>query len=915
MKAVPADRAKPSTAPPVALYCRPMSLAAGTSLGPYEILAPLGAGGMGEVYRARDTRLGRDVAVKVIPSHLIGNPEILARFEREARLISSLNHPHICTLHDVGHQGGIDFLVMELVDGESLAERIARGPLPADQVLRIGGEIADALDKAHKQGLVHRDLKPGNVMLTKSGSKLLDFGLARATGLGPVSDLSQSPTATRPLTATGSIVGTFQYMAPEQLDGGDTDARTDLWALGVLLYEMATGHKAFTGKSQASLIGSIMKDEPRPISEVQPLAPPGLDRLVKACLAKDPDERIQTAHDVKLQLRWIVEGGSQAGVPAPVAAHRRGRERLAWILAASFAALAFVLAAVVAMQRGGRPPRVATRFEIATPATLRGMSWPRISPDGRTLAFLGTDSTGRQSIWMRPLGSLVANPLAGTEDAVRPFWSPDSRYLAYFAGDQLKKIAIAGGPPQLVCEAKSGFDGSWGTRGIIVFDGSTGDSIRQVPASGGVPSAATKFDRGRGDISQGWPWFMPDGRHFVYNATRNTETSGGQGSRLMLGKLGSLEAVEIGSINGLLSRVEYCAGHLLFATEGVLMARPFDERRLRFTGEPFPIAERVAVTGGSRANFSVSRNGVLALMTGLGNNDGQFVWVDRAGRELEKVGPAGPYRDFALSGDGGRLAYSFIDMSSRNGRDIWVRDLRRDVTSRLTFDARDEEWPVWSPDGRHIAYQVRDPSSASLLLVKAADGSADADTLGRFAGDAGPEDWSADGRWVLIMRTSDGPPDVWAIAADGSREAKPLITEATSQREARLSPDGRWLAYSSNESGRPEIYVRPFGGGGGKWLISSRGGLNPQWRADGRELFYRDEEDWFWSVSIDPAAGFSAGTLQRMFQRPTLRSSYARNRFAVSRDGQRFLINASTTAATRPSFQVTLDWLAELRKP
>jgi Tol biopolymer transport system component len=887
-----------------------MALAPGTSLGPYQIVAALGAGGMGEVYRARDTRLGRDVAIKVLSSHLTEHPEVRARFEREAKAISSLNHPNICTLHDVGHQDGVDFLVMELVEGEALDARIAQGPLPPDQVLRVGMEIADALDRAHRQGLVHRDLKPSNVMLTRSGAKLLDFGLARTTGLGQPTDLSRSPTMTRPLTTEGTIVGTFQYMAPEQLEGGEADARSDLWALGVVLYEMATGRKAFQGKSQASLISSIMKDEPRPIAELQPLSPPGLDRLVRACLAKDPDERLQTAHDLKLQLRWVAEGGSQAGVPAPVAARRRDRERLAWLFAVAFGVALVAVTALSFFRRGHPEARQAIRFEVPVPPATRSMQWPRISPDGRTLAFLASDSTGKTSIWVKPMNSLAANPLPGTENAGRPFWSPDSRYLAYFSGDQLKKIAVAGGPPQLICEARAGFDGTWGSRDVILFDGSSGDSIRQVSSAGGPPTAATSFGRSRGEIEHSWPCFLPDGRHFLYNATARS-SGGPAGDALMVGTLGSKQTIEVGHVS---SRVDYApSGHVLYVSEGTLMARPFDPHRLRFTGEPFPVAERVTVMGAGRANFSVSSTGELVMMTGTGSASGRLVWVDRSGRELGQEGDPGEYRDLALAPDGTRLAYGLFD-SRANNRDLWVRDLRRGVASRLTFDPGDENWPTWSPDGKRIAYGLSTTiGGRSTILAKPADGSGAADTLCRFEGAAGPEDWSRDGKTILLTDFEHGP-DVWMLSA-GEREARPLIAEPSAQRDARLSPDGRWLAYGSGESGRTEVFVRPFPGPGGKWQISTRGGFQPCWRGDGRELFYRDEDDAVWAVGIDPGPPFSAGAPTRLFQRAMTGGGFSRNRMVVTADGQRFLINAANETRQRQGFTVVLDWTAELLKP
>src|SRR6266571_2250103 len=648
-----------------------MPLAANTRLGPYEILTPLGAGGMGEVYRARDTRLGRDVAIKVLPQHLTSSPEVRARFEREARTVSSLNHPHICTLHDIGREGDTDYLVMELVEGETLADRLAAGPLPALEALRIGIEIADALDKAHRAGIVHRDLKPGNIMLAKSGAKLMDFGLARAAGLAAAAGpLTQSPTMTRPLTAEGSIVGTFQYMAPEQLDAGEADARADLWALGAVLYEMATGQKAFTGHSQASLIASILKEEPRPLSQLQPLAPPALDRLIRACLAKDPDQRIQTAHDLKLQLQWILEGGSQAGIPAPVAARRRQRESLAWAIAA-VAGLVVLGPGAWRVAHRPAPPRV-LRFEVGSPAHVEALGWPRLSPDGQMLAFLGTDSSGTQQIWVRPLDALEAHPLPGTEGAGRPFWSPDSRFLGYITEGKLRKVPVAGGPPVTLADTPGGYDGTWGSGNIILFDGAGTDSIRGVPASGGTMRGFTRIDHAGGEAFHAWPYFLPDGRHFLYVSYRGASPDQGT---ITVGTVGSNQTRKLGDTDG---RVEWSPpGYLVFTREGTLMAQPFDARALKTTGDPVPVGENITM-GNASGFFSVSAAGLLAYRSERGREQSQLVWFDRSGKSLGEAGPPAEYRDIALSPDGTRIAASIVD-PQKGREDLWVRQLARGV--------------------------------------------------------------------------------------------------------------------------------------------------------------------------------------------------------------------------------------------
>ena len=884
-----------------------MALAAGTRLGPYEIISMLGAGGMGEVYRAKDTRLGRDVAVKVLPEHLADTEDARARLEREAKAISGLNHPHICTLFDIGHDGGHDYLVMELIEGETLTARLAKGPLPAEELLRLSIQVAEALDVAHRRGIIHRDLKPGNIMLTRGGAKLMDFGLARATVPGAAAgDMTSAVTMSRSLTAQGVLVGTFLYMSPEQLEGKEADARSDLWALGCVMYEMATGKRAFDGQSQAGLIGAIMHAEPVSVASTAPLTPPGLDRVVKSCLAKDPEERIQTAHDVKLQLRWVAEGGSQAGVPAPVTVRRRHRERLSWILVAVFA-LAAVGGVTMGLTRRGPAPEV-TRFTLDPPAGARTMNWPRISPDGRQLAYLAADTLGRVMIWLRPLGALQANPLPGTEDAGRPFWSPDSRHLAYFDGNQLKKVAVAGGPPQLICETKSAADGAWSTGDIIIFDGAAGDSLRQVSANGGVASPSTVLDRKAGESQHAWPWFLPDGKHYLYLAFGSAADGNWT---LKAGEIGSTEAVTLGTVD---SRVEFAPPDLvLYAIEGTLMARRLDTGSWKWKSDPFPVAERVLVRNNSQANFSVSDNGVLVTMRGGSTERSELVWMDRTGKRLGREGAAGAYRDLDLSPDGTRLAYGLVD-GKAGTQDLWVRDLKRGVSSRLTFGDGNEIWPTWSPDGRFIAFGS-DAAGAYSVRRQPADGTGlDSPVYGTNQ-NTGPSDWSGDARTLVLTAYPQGNADIWTCNADGGGDAREVLGTPFNESQGQLSPDGRWLAYTSMESGIPEVYVRAFPGPGGKWQISNGGGGGPQWRGDGRELFFRaNRGTTLMAVTIDAGAAFQAGTPVRLFEVSMTGGDPVRNRYVADAAGQRFLVNVPQDAAGLDVFNVVLNWTAEVAK-
>ena len=884
-----------------------MTLSAASRLGPYEIIAPIGAGGMGEVYRAKDTRLGRDVAVKVLPAHLSESAELRQRLEREAKTISQLSHPHICTLHDVGHQDGTDYLVMEFLEGETLADRLAKGALPMEQALRIGIETAGALDAAHKSGIIHRDLKPGNIMLTKSGVKLLDFGLAKlaAPDKTPVSQATSMPTAlqqSQPLTTRGTILGTFQYMAPEQLEGGEADARSDIFAFGCVLYEMLTGQKAFTGKSQASLISSIMGSDPPPISSIQPMIPASLDRIVKGCIAKEPDQRWSTAHDVMLQLQWIAEGGSMAGVPAPVVARRKNREKLAWAVAAA----ALLAAAGLAYGYVRRAPKPAPlmRFDIAPPMNVTAIDVPRLSPDGKFLAFDAIDLEGKVRIWVRPLSALEAQPLAGTEGGVRPFWSPDSRFIGFMADGVLKKIEVSGGPPTKICDAVGGSDGSWSPEGVILFDGTGNDPIHRVSASGGTKAVAVALDPAKKETSVGWPEFLSDGKHYLYLV-------GGEKPEDSAYWIGSIDSDKRTKLMQAQTLVTFSPGYLLFARDRTLVAQPFDAKAMKTTGDPIPLAEKVGTDNVGLALFSVSRNGVLAYRTGEAG--GRLLWRDRSGRDLETVGDPANYGNPTLSPSGDRVAFNRTDERSARS-DVWTRDLGRGVTSRFSLGPGNNIRPLWSPDGGTIVFSS-DRDGVPNLYSKSTQGQSEEKLLLKTDVPAFAGSWSPDGRYVAYATLDPKTNwDLWALPTFGDRKPIPILVAPFEELNPVFTPDGRFIVYSSTESGRPEIYVQTFPVGSGRWQISNTGGVDPSWRGDGKELFYRTPDQKLMAVEIKVAGNDVQVGVPRVLFPISLRGGNARNKYAASADGQRFLIDAPLGRESLSPTTVVLNWQEGLGK-
>jgi len=898
-----------------------MQLSPGTRLGPYEITAPLGAGGMGEVYRARDTRLGRDVAVKVLPQHLSEQPEVRARFEREAKTVSSLNHPNICTLFDVGREGETDYLVMELVDGETLAERLARGALPTSEVLKLGAQIADALDRAHRAGVVHRDLKPGNVMLTKSGAKLMDFGLARATGLAgekgsgvTVAELTQSPTVAQPLTAEGSIVGTFQYMAPEQLEGKEADARSDIWALGCVLYEMATGVRAFDGKSQASLISAIMSSEPEPVSRVSTMSPPQLDPVVRTCIAKDPDDRIQTAHDVKLQLAWIEEAGSKAGVPKPVARRRRNRERIAWTIAV---VLALVAGGVGRQLMTTSHNTAVTRTTIGAPPgahleiTGDDSGPPAISPDGTMLVFSAVGGGSGKRLWLRRLDDFKAHPLVGTDDASYPFWSPDNRSIAFFTATQLKRLDLEQGSVITLADSMdSARGGAWSSEGVILFSRSFWSGLTRIPEAGGPVRAVTVLDTTR-ETTHRFPDFLPDGKHFVYLSAKHDDP-GGNSSAIWYA---SLDGDTPRRLFASKSNAVYAQGFLLFVRDSTLMAQEFDAGKGELVGSPRPTREVVQLDPSTwNATVTASDNGVLVYGLGGRTGNNRICLYDRSGNRVRDLTPYSNFLNMGLARDNRRIV---VEWQLLPNADLWVIDTVTGTRTRITTNTDDDSYPIWLPGGDRVAYAERE-ARRYRIAVRRADGSGATTVLREDPDfDLWPVDVAPDGKWLLFGRgQASGVPtgSLWMMPLSGDGAPRELISDADEFQGARFSPDGKWLAFGAAVSGRLEVYVSPVPEGdeglAARWQISANGGDRPNWRGDGRELFYTRPDCTIMAVSVDGSGAEFRVTgekpLFQVFQRAVLRT------IAVTGDGEHFVINTLGSDAGEP-LAVVNNWLQTLK--
>jgi eukaryotic-like serine/threonine-protein kinase len=898
-----------------------MTLTLGTKLGPYEIQSPLGAGGMGEVYRARDTRLDRTVAVKVLASHLSSSPELKQRMEREGRAISSLNHPHICQLYDIGSQNGTDYLVMEFLEGETLAERLRKGTMPLPEVLKIGIAVAEALAVAHRSGIVHRDLKPGNIMLTQGGAKLMDFGLAKPLGLQSTATGSGSaapsftaaatlsgPTPLSPLTTAGSIIGTIQYMAPEQIEGKEADARSDIFAFGAVLYEMVAGKRPFSGKSQISLASSILESDPESVTKLKPQTPAAFEHVITTCLQKNPEDRYLAAHDIGLELRFIATDKSAAPASestggTPPASNKR--ERIGWA-AGIIAAIVLGALAGIFLHRSAPAHSIRTVINPPEKATLNltgdSAGPPVLSPDGASLAFTATGGDGKITIWVRSMNSLDAHSLPGTDGAVFPFWSPDSRSLGFFADGKLKTVEIDGGSVQTLADAPFGRGGAWGADGAIVFSADTGAPLVRANISGGPVSPLTHLETAQ-HTSHRWPFFLPDGKHFIYLAINHDASK--QANDMLY--YASLDGRENRPLFRSQTNAVYADGYLLFARNDQLMGQPFDAAHGNLSGEPRIVAKGVANDSTTWHMDASACAGLLVFGSG-GTGDWQLLWMERSTKQITTIADKLPNLIFArISPQGDRIAMQ-IDAGAN---DIWVLDVARGIRTRLTFGPVANSYPAWSPDGKWIVFTA-DRNGHANIIRKPADGGGAEEVLHTDDQLATVTDWSRDGKYIFYQRGPTGSEEIWALLMEGER--KPFLVVPRSANSfsiyASLSPDGHWLSYTSNESGNPEVYVVGFHGTQGKWQVSASGGYGSTWSRDGKELYYLDPSFSLFAVPVKEAGGaLQFGSPQQLVSNWSAPQVF----YQLSPDGKKIMLDRISQQVSQ-SVTVITNFTAGMKK-
>jgi eukaryotic-like serine/threonine-protein kinase len=885
-----------------------MAIEALTKLGRYEIRSKIGEGGMGEVYLARDTQLGRDVALKVLPSSYSDDAERLHRFEQEACAASALNHPNILSIYDVGTHDGSPYVVSELLEGQTLRQRTSGAALPQRKAIDYALQIVHGLAAAHEKGIIHRDLKPDNLFVTNDGRvKILDFGLAKLSGAGDT-QLSQTSIPTRRVdTDPGKVMGTVGYMSPEQVKGRPVDHRSDIFSFGAILYEMLSGRRAFHGESAAETMSAILKEDPLDLSETNQRISPALERLVNRCLEKTPEQRFHSASDLAFAIEALsggVSGSGQTITTAIPILRPRTRERMMWLAGTAVLLIALIGLAILYFRR--TPEEAHTMRFFISPTEQASFTGSLISPDGRRLAISVRDSSGKSLIWLRSLDSLTTQPLPGTEGATYPFWSPDSRSIGFFAGGKLRRIDISGGPAQTLCDAGGGAGGAWNRDGVIIFAPDNATSLYRVPASGGVPTPITTLDESQAEVAHKYPQFLPDGKHFLYLA------QSGQAENAAV-NVGQLDSKETRHTVNTKARAAYAPpGYILFLRDRTLMAQPFDVNKLSLTGEPVPLAEEIgfnSVLG--LAYFSVSDNGVLTYMSGFFGG-GEPTLFDRQGKSLSSVGAPGEYFNIFFSSDEKRVAAAIADPLS-GARDVWLLDIARSTPTRFTFDRADDFLPIWSPDGSSIVF-VSDRDGAGNFFQKSASGAGNEELLLKTNERKWPGDWSRDGRFIIYTSLSQKTKlDLWVLPMTGEQKPAPFLQSTFNEDHPRFSPDGHFVAYDSDESGKFEVYVQTYPASGGKWLISTNGGAQPRWRRDGKEIFYIAPDRKLMSVDVKPGATtFEAGVPKVLFQTHVLSYPNPRNFYDVSADGQRFLIITPLEEATATPITVVANWHADL---
>ena len=899
-----------------------MALTPGTRLGVYEVTGQIGAGGMGEVYRATDSNLKRSVAIKVLPAAVASDADRLARFQREAEVLAALNHPNIGAIYGLEKTPDFTALVLELVEGEDLSQRIARGAIPIEEALPIARQIAEALEAAHEQGIIHRDLKPANVKVRPDGTvKVLDFGLAKAmepgSGIGGPGSahLANSPTITTPaMTQMGMILGTAAYMSPEQAKGKSCDKRADIWAFGVVVYEMLTGRRLFAAEDVSETLAAVLT-RTVDLTALPAATPPRVQRLLARCLDRDPRMRLRDIGEARVEIDKAIAGASDgaAGSAPPTNPESRTTNpvrALAWIAVAALVILALAIPAALYFRRAA-PERNLTRLELATPPTSDPISMA-LSSDGRQIAFVAASDAGSK-LWVRRFDQAAATALPGTDGARYPFWAPDGRAIGFFADGKVKRVDLSGGAPQALADASAGRGGTWSAAGVILFSPTANSGMVRIQDTGGTPVAVTALKAG--ENSHRWPQFLPDGHHFLFRmAVGRTETRGAY--------IGSLDGgTPTRVLQDETAAVFAPPDLLLVVRQGVLMALRFDPARAVVSGDPVAIAQNVgADTTIERAAFTVSATGVLAHRPGGGQRR-QLVWMDRAGRTVGTVG--GPddagLANPALAADGQRVG---VARNVQGNADVWLLDARG-VLSRFTFDSSLDSTPVWSGDGRRLVFRSN-RNGAYDLFEKAANGAADEQPLLVTPENKAPQDFSPDGRTLLYtVLTQKTGTDLWALPLDGDKKPFPVLQSAFDEMDAQFSPDGHWIAYESNQSGRSEIFVRPFPQSRGQWQVSTAGGTQPRWRADGKELYYVARDGHLMATPIAPSADGQAltpGAPVSLFAmrlasgaNVTVGTYSGRPQYAVARDG-RFLVNLAVDNEATPPIAIVLNWDAPFRK-